>query len=533
MPEITLKKNYDVIIAGGGLAGQTLALQLLIETPELSLLIVDRDLGKAPAAIHRIGESTSELGSYYLHNVLGLKGLLEEKHIRKFGFRFFFHNPESSQLNDRLELGSSIDRPFPAYQIDRGLFENDLLEILRSKGAEIYGDDLIHDIVLGKKSHRITFYESEQEITCTWFVDATGRKGLLKNKLQLGKPIEHDINAVWFRLNKRIDVDEWSDDPKWRNSVLPNMRWRSTNHLMGKGYWMWLIPLVNDNMSIGIVSDPRIHDPKKLNTIEKAFEWIKEHEKSAYDNITSLNPEILDFKHIEHFSYGCEQFISNDGWAITGDAGTFLDPLYSPGGDFIAMNNTWITDVITRDLNQEDTHVRSLTYNFVNEQLINGWLQIYMNKYPLFGNAQTTLFKIVWDWATYWSFPCLIFLNSGYTDMDFLKSYASSSIALGARFAALNIKMQELFEQYHSSNNPNTSVGFINTFDLSFLKEFHLALAKPITIPELIEKLKHNLDILEQVSAAMSAKMNMNEEAEIKVISPQIHEDIERIWVSN
>jgi len=34
---------------------------------------------------------------------------------------------------------------------------------------------------------------------------------------------------------------------------------------------------------------------------------------------------------------------------LTGEAGAFLDPFYSPGSDYIAMANTFITDLIVRD----------------------------------------------------------------------------------------------------------------------------------------------------------------------------------------
>ncbi len=38
---------------------------------------------------------------------------------------------------------------------------------------------------------------------------------------------------------------------------------------------------------------------------------------------------------------------SDAGWMTTGDAGIFSDPLYSPGGDFIALANGYITKLVT------------------------------------------------------------------------------------------------------------------------------------------------------------------------------------------
>ena len=46
---------------------------------------------------------------------------------------------------------------------------------------------------------------------------------------------------------------------------------------------------------------------------------------------------------VKDFSYGCEQvFSGDDRWCLTGEAGAFLDPFYSPGSDFIAIGNTFI-----------------------------------------------------------------------------------------------------------------------------------------------------------------------------------------------
>ena len=81
---------YDVMILGGGLSGSTLALQLKNANPNLSILVLEKRNENAPIAGHKVGESISELGSYYLRDVLQLNEYLEEHQLQKFGFRFFF-----------------------------------------------------------------------------------------------------------------------------------------------------------------------------------------------------------------------------------------------------------------------------------------------------------------------------------------------------------------------------------------------------------------------------------------------------------
>ncbi len=66
-------------------------------------------------------------------------------------------------------------------------------------------------------------------------------------------------------------VDDWSDDPTWQARVPTGERWMSTNHLMGKGYWVWLIPLGSGSTSIGIVADDDLHPCARINRYERAI----------------------------------------------------------------------------------------------------------------------------------------------------------------------------------------------------------------------------------------------------------------------
>ena len=74
-----MKPQYDVVILGGGLAGLTMSIQLKREKPDISILILEKRPGEAPLAAFKVGESTVELGSYYLRHVIGLKDYLEQQ----------------------------------------------------------------------------------------------------------------------------------------------------------------------------------------------------------------------------------------------------------------------------------------------------------------------------------------------------------------------------------------------------------------------------------------------------------------------
>jgi hypothetical protein len=84
------------------------------------------------------------------------------------------------------------------------------------------------------------------------------------------------VNSAWFRIGGRIDVNEWSSDPQWLGRCNPPNRWLSTNHLVGEGYWVWLIPLASGSHSVGIVADGRIHPLNRINSYGRALEWLRE-----------------------------------------------------------------------------------------------------------------------------------------------------------------------------------------------------------------------------------------------------------------
>src|SRR6188474_1035535 len=106
---------HDVLIAGGGLAGLTLAMQLKDSMPDLDVRVVERRAHPVPVAAHKVGESTVEIGAHYFAETLRLREHLDEKHIRKFGFRFFF-SEGARDLGPVIELGAKGFLSTPAWQ---------------------------------------------------------------------------------------------------------------------------------------------------------------------------------------------------------------------------------------------------------------------------------------------------------------------------------------------------------------------------------------------------------------------------------
>jgi flavin-dependent dehydrogenase len=268
-----MNSHYDVVIAGGGLAGLSLAIQLTDGGPQTSVLVLERGKHPFPDAAFKVGESTVEIGGEYLRRLLG-EEYLEQCHIRKAGPRFFFPSGDNTDLASRVEYGISTALPIHSYQVDRGRLENQLWADAQQRGVELLDDCKVDEIALNPDGHRITFSRTSGElpsaVTGRWVVDASGRTGLLKRQLGLSVPAAHDPNACWFRIDEAIDISDWSDNPEWKSRLPPGFRRRATNHLMGPGYWVWFIPLSSGSTSVGIVAHPNFHPLNQINTFDRA-----------------------------------------------------------------------------------------------------------------------------------------------------------------------------------------------------------------------------------------------------------------------
>jgi hypothetical protein len=317
--------------------------------------------------------------------------------------------------------------------------------------------------------------------------------------------MEHHSNAVWWRLKGVIDVDTWSDNTAWQSYLEPGLRYLSTVHFMDKGYWLWVIPLGSKNTSIGIVADPAVHPFETFNTYEKAVEWMKVNEPLPYKMLEPLGQGegLLDFKILKHYAHHTGKLYSNERWGVTGESGAFLDPLYSPGTDFIAMNNTWLSDLILRDLNEEDIETRVNVYEQCHLALVDAWIPVYQNKYLLMGNTQIMVVKIFWDWATYWAVPAHLFANKAFTNLGILKTLFARENGLGRKFGQLNKIMQDLFLEWQPYENTIFANRYIDPFDLAFLRKFQEEIEVQYTPENLITQIEKNMKTLEQLAVAI------------------------------
>ncbi len=144
---------------------------------------------------------------------------------------------------------------------------------------------------------------------------------------------------------KEWDSYEWHERfPNYANQCRTGREW-ATNHLFGRGWWVWIIPLQGGDVSAGLVYDSRIFKfPEGQTLAQRLHAHILSHPvgREIFGTAKVIEGDVHALSMLPYHS----EKVCDNGSAMVGDAAGFIDPLYSPGLDFCSYTSYYVADLL-------------------------------------------------------------------------------------------------------------------------------------------------------------------------------------------
>lgn len=292
-----------VAIAGAGCSGAALAIWLARAGHEVVLV----DDGRQ----QRIGESLVPACAPLLADL----GIDTSGFVPKPGALFTL-----GERAVRFDFSEALRPEWPiAWQCKR----EDLDGLLR-RAARDAGVTLVRGTVTSfDTGARPALLLGDERIEADRVVDATGQSARLARQLGLRQPhpaLRNSARAAWFR------GVEWVGPEVYGDVVISAF----------EGGWFWLAPLGDDLATVGMVSTPA--GPRG--------DWDEALRRcpAAAQRLAHAEP-VEPLRGAADFTATASRF-HGEGWALVGDAATFLDPVFSTGVALGLYGARWLAEAI-------------------------------------------------------------------------------------------------------------------------------------------------------------------------------------------
>lgn len=378
----------DVCVVGSGIVGLTNALALAKRG--LSVALVDQPTPKQMASF-KVGESLLIFSNAFLR-VLGDLDEEFEKSFAKHGFWMAhglegcqsFEEPRVTEWAFESELPdhwiTNLENPdfakvmFGDCQIVRPEIEAVLRDRCRLDPAITFVEGLFRDVELGADGadHTVEWSSRDQaqrgRVQARWLLDCSGRTRLLARKFGHDLPFGDDFvtSSAWAQF-RNCDDDTFDDRWVYKFPDGPTVR-RDCNtvHLWGDGYWIWLIRLNGDRISVG-VSYRRNQPPEEGNAREVFWKILRRYPMLDW----LVEDDVLEFSAYKDVQHRTDTFVSPKRYAMVGDASSIIDAYYSQGISLSMVASWHIANIM-----QSDVATKRLDAGYirqVNKALVADW----------------------------------------------------------------------------------------------------------------------------------------------------------------
>jgi flavin-dependent dehydrogenase len=256
----------------------------------------------------------------------------------KNGAYFVYRNRHTAfNFEDKFTAGIGT-----TFQVQRGRFDEIVANEAARMGVDIHWEmEVTAADFSGDKPHlnvrdssgKITHYEAD------FVLDASGFGRILPRLLNLESPSGFPVRKALFgHIEDRIDNTQFD-----RNKIL------ITVHPEHKDVWFWLIPFSNGRSSIGVVAEADFYPSSESN------DTVLQTLLNQDDNLRRiLKNAVFDDKINAITGYSANvKSLYGKGYALLGNAGEFLDPVFSSGVTIAMKSASLAAAVLDRQFKGE------------------------------------------------------------------------------------------------------------------------------------------------------------------------------------
>jgi flavin-dependent dehydrogenase len=308
--------DCDVIVIGGGPAGSTAAAALA--RAGRCVVLLERD--RFPR--FHIGESLLASVNDVL-DAIGAADLVRGAGFpRKWGATFITATGSADRFAD-FAIASGVRQP-QTWQVERAAFDELLLRHAAQSGADVRERHRAVEIAFDAGGASVTAVDVAAGETRTPLrlraravVDASGRAGLLARQFGLRRDEPALANVAVF--------SHYAGVPRAEGRRAGDIRIVARQDLG----WFWMIPISGELMSVGAVLPRDAFKPRSQVPPDVLLAQLIA-ETPAVARLMSAAEQRWPVRVERDFSYGARAY-AGDRWIVVGDAGSFLDPVFSTG----------------------------------------------------------------------------------------------------------------------------------------------------------------------------------------------------------